>query len=84
MANKWVLSAVFYLVVIGGVYEVIIHPNLFVWAIGGCWLLGIIAEIYGKGDRERARRKAHTFDPPNVHGNAGNASRKDAKRQGWV
>jgi hypothetical protein len=33
---------------------------------------------------EKARRDAHTFNPPNVHGNAGEVSKKDARSKGWI
>jgi len=37
-----------------------------------------------KRKREKALRDAHTFTPPNVHGNAGEASKQDARAKGWL
>jgi hypothetical protein len=37
-----------------------------------------------KKEYEQARRNAHSFKPPNVHGSAGVASKDDARRKGWL
>lgn len=37
-----------------------------------------------KRKRMKALRDAHRFTPPNVHGSAGQASKKDAKAKGWL
>ena len=60
------------------------------------WLAGLVMAVAGlfgvrgiisanqKRKREQARRNAHSFTPPNVHGGPREASKKDAKAKGWI
>lgn len=47
-----------------------------------CWRVYIRAGQ--KKKYEKARRAAHDFRPPNVHGSAGVAPKDDARRKGWL
>jgi hypothetical protein len=57
------------------------------------WPVGIFAGLFFIGSRNRAKARkernaaqkaAHTFEAPNVHGNAGYASKGDARKKGWI
>ena len=37
-----------------------------------------------KKKREKALRGWHDFNPQNVHGSASYASKKDARKKGWI
>jgi hypothetical protein len=48
--------------------------------VGGC----ILGKVLEQREKDKRIREAHEFSPSNIHGDAGQASKNDAKKGGWI
>lgn len=55
-----------------------------IFLVGFAIVWRIVAGIRSRRQYREAKRAAHDFKPPNVHGSAGVASKDDARRKGWL